>query len=125
MSPPSSLGGSLAAPAAAEATDDVDESASSLDVERYRLLSIEAVRTPSGCTGRDWFVYRIAQGENAITGYRQGSRDSVSADVESIVSGLNGRRKWAKNKGESKSRSRAAAAQARAEAAAARRRAAE
>ena len=45
-----------------------------IDAERYRLVSIEAAGAPAGCAGRDWFVYRILQGVNAITGYRQGSR---------------------------------------------------
>ena len=78
--------------------------------ERYRLISIETAHAPEGCAGRDWFVYRITQGDNAITGYRRGSREKVSADVETIVTALNGRRQWAKSKTDSKANRRAAAA---------------
>lgn len=74
------------------------------DAERYRLVSIEAARTPDGCAGRDWFVYRILQGVNAITGYRQGSRAQVSAEVETILAGLNGRRRSSSSKPASRSR---------------------
>jgi hypothetical protein len=95
---------------AAIATNDSDD-------ERYRLLSIDSVATPAGCAGRDWFVYRIVQGVNSITGFRQGDRSTVGADVETIVAALNGRRDWKKGKSESKVRGRVAAAQARAAAA--------
>jgi hypothetical protein len=76
--------------------------------ESYRLLSIESVHAPEGCAGRDWFVYRIAQGANEITGYRRGERAAVSAEVETIVAGLNGRRSWAKSKPTSRAQRRAA-----------------
>jgi hypothetical protein len=88
---------------AASRTDSVDDS-------RYRVISIEAARTPEGCVGSDWHEYRIAQGENGITGYRRGDRARVSADVEAIVSGLNERRQWAERKAASKTRSRRAVA---------------
>jgi hypothetical protein len=81
--------------------------------ERYRLLSIAAVRTPDGCVGGDWHVYRIAQGENGIAGYRRGSLALVTAEVESIVAALNERRQWAKGTA-SKIQRRAAAAARRA-----------
>jgi hypothetical protein len=60
--------------------------------EAYRLVGIEPVRTPEGCTGRDWLLYRIAQGDNMITGYRQGDLRAATADVEKIVVALNERR---------------------------------
>ena len=82
----------------------------STDAERYRLVSIESVRAPEGCAGRDWYLYRISQGDNAITGYRQGSREKVGADVETIVTALNGRRQWTKKKPDAKAQRRAAAA---------------
>jgi hypothetical protein len=85
-------------PSAAEAHDAIE------DAERYRLVSIEAARAPDGCAGRDWFVYRILQGVNAITGYRQGSRAQVSSEVETILAGLNGRRRWSSSKPVSRSR---------------------
>ena len=62
------------------------------DEEAYRLVTIEPVRTPEGCAGRDWLVYRIAQGGNLITGYRQGDLAAATAEVETIVIALNERR---------------------------------
>lgn len=66
--------------------------------EDFRLLSISATRAPNGCAGRDWFIYRIAQGENIITGYRRGDLATASAEVETIVIALNGRRRSTKPK---------------------------
>lgn len=66
--------------------------------EDFRLVSIKATQAPSGCAGRDWFVYRIAQGPNIITGYRRGDLATASADVETIVTALNGRRRSTKPK---------------------------
>ena len=66
--------------------------------EDFKLLSITATPAPSGCAGRDWFVYRIAQGPNIITGYRRGDLATASADVETIVTALNGRRRSTKPK---------------------------
>jgi hypothetical protein len=86
----------------------------SADEERYRLISIDAVRAPEGCTGTDWHIYRIAQGENGITGYRHGDLARVTTDVEAIVTALNGRRRWTKTKPPSKYQRRAAAAARRA-----------
>lgn len=59
---------------------------------RYRLMTIDPAPTPEGCTGTDWFVYRIAQGKHVITGYRHGSRTAVDTEVEILIDGLNGRR---------------------------------
>jgi hypothetical protein len=60
--------------------------------EPFRLVSIDPTPAPAGSAGRDWLKYRIAQGPNMITGYRQGSRIEVTADVERIVVALNERR---------------------------------
>ena len=60
--------------------------------ESYRLVGIEPARAPEGCTGRDWLIYRISQGHNLITGYRQGDLVAETAEVERIVVGLNERR---------------------------------
>lgn len=87
------------------------------DHEPYRVVSVESVKTPEGCAGQDWFVYRIAQGLNPITGYRRGNRESVRADAEAIVVALNERREWKKSKVSPKDR-RKSAAVARAAAAA-------
>jgi hypothetical protein len=78
--------------------------------ERYRLISIAAVRAPEGCAGSDWHVYRIAQGENGITGYRRGDPAGVKADVEAILIALNERRRWATSKSTAKNNRAAAAA---------------
>lgn len=75
----------------------------SADEQRYRLISIDAVCAPKGCIGSDWHSYRIAQGDNGITGYRRGDLARVKADVETIMSALNGRRYWAKSSLPSKS----------------------
>ena len=102
--PPSEQAGTIGTqdtPAAVDASVNNSE-----DDQCYRLVSIEAVRAPEGCAGRDWFVYRIAQGENAIVGYRRGNREQVGADVDTIVAGLNGRREWANRKKKSKARRR-------------------
>lgn len=88
-----------------------DESASD---ERYRLVSIDAVRAPDDCMGSDWHRYRIAQGENGIIGYRCGDLARVTADVEAIVTALNERREWRKSKTPAKNPRRAATAVQRA-----------
>ena len=75
------------------ASGALDESAD----PAYRLVSIAAARAPSGCAGKDWFVYRITQGRNnLITGYRRGDLRTATAAVEQIVINLNERRLWAK-----------------------------
>ena len=88
-----------------------DESASD---ECYRLISIDAVRAPADCMGSDWHRYRIAQGENGITGYRRGDLVRVTAEVEAIVTALNERREWRKSKAPAKDQRRAATAVQRA-----------
>jgi len=82
-----------------------DESAAD---ECYRLISIDSVRAPEDCVGSDWHRYRIAQGENGITGYRCGDLARVTAEVETIVTALNERREWKKAKASSKSKRPAA-----------------
>jgi hypothetical protein len=84
------------------------------DQNCYRLTSIVAADAPDGCAGGDWFIYRITQGVNDITGYRCGSLESVSADVQSIVASLNGRRNWPRIKPVSDRQRRATAAARRA-----------
>src|ERR1043165_3521793 len=60
-------------------------------VESYRLVSIDPTLAPSGSTGDDWLLYRIARGSNMVTGYRRGSHSNVSAEVERILTALNER----------------------------------
>jgi hypothetical protein len=82
--------------------------------EAYRLLTIEPARAPEGCAGRDWLVYRIGQGENVITGYRQGELRAATAEVEKIIVGLNERRVASKGRPGPKPKDAAAAAPAKA-----------
>jgi hypothetical protein len=93
------VGGAGTTDAGAGVAAGSDEGA---DGERYRLISIAAVRAPEGCVGRDWHVYRIVQGENGITGYRRGDLSHVRTDVEAIVTALNERRQRTKSKATSK-----------------------
>jgi hypothetical protein len=60
--------------------------------DAYRLLVIEPTSAPDGSGGKDWFTYRITQGTNSIRGYKRGSREAVTAEVEQIVVSLNERR---------------------------------
>ena len=99
---------------ALDANDGLARGDDRAEDEFYRLLSIDTADAPDGCTGEDWFVYQIAQGGNAITGYRCGSLESVSADVQSIVTSLNGRRNWPRIKLTSERQRRANAAARRA-----------
>lgn len=60
--------------------------------DAYRLVVIEPTKSPDGSGSKDWFNYRIVQGENLIRGYKCGSRATVTAEVEQIVISLNERR---------------------------------
>jgi hypothetical protein len=86
------------------------KSGESANDECYRLLSVDAVRAPEGCTGSDWHRYRITQGENGIAGYRRGNLARVTEDVEAIVTALNERRQASHSKAASKRQRQAAAA---------------
>jgi len=68
------------------------------DGQDFRLVSITSVRAPSGCEGRDWLLYRIAQGPNIITGYRRGDLETANTEVAKIVTSLNERRGSSKGK---------------------------
>jgi hypothetical protein len=101
-----------ALPAGAKAAP-TENTESVLDSQRFRLVSIAAAHAPTGCVGRDWLVYRISQGANSITGYRRGSLEAVSADVERIIDALNERRRKVKGSGARPGRPAAAVAAAR------------
>jgi len=60
--------------------------------EPFELVSVRKSEPPEGGQGKDWVRYRIAQGKNVITGYRQGSITSIKQVAEEIVVGLNERR---------------------------------
>jgi hypothetical protein len=68
-----------------------DAAASGAAFEKFHLVSVIAVSPPSGSVGNDWFMYRIAQGANFITGYRRGSEQRATADVEGMVEAFNER----------------------------------
>ena len=61
--------------------------------EKYGIVSVEPVEPPRGTVGTGWHCYIIEQGKNNICGYRQGSIDTVTRDVEEIVFRLNERRR--------------------------------
>jgi hypothetical protein len=79
--------GARAAAAAALASAEAQEAEGA-----YKLLAIEPAKAPDDSGGKDWFAYRIAQGENLIRGFKRGSRAGVTAEVEQIVISLNERR---------------------------------
>lgn len=60
--------------------------------EPYQLVSVTKSAPPAGSDGSGWFKYRIAQGTNTITGYRQGERASIEASLKETVVLLNERR---------------------------------
>ena len=60
--------------------------------EQYELENIEKAQAPDGGSGTGWFRYTISQGQNKITGYRQGSQRTVTKAVKDIVIELNERR---------------------------------
>jgi len=59
--------------------------------QTYCVISIDPTSAPQGNTGSDWLVYRLVQGGNVVTGYRRGSRSTVTAEVERIVNASNER----------------------------------
>jgi hypothetical protein len=63
-----------------------------LNNEPFKLLSVSSSAPPDGSEGGDWVRYRIGQGSNVITGYRQGTLAMIKANVEDIVVELNERR---------------------------------
>jgi len=58
----------------------------------YELVSVQESAPPAGSDGGGWYSYRIAQGTNTITGYRQGSRKAIEAELRETVVALNERR---------------------------------
>ena len=60
--------------------------------EQYELENIEKAKAPDGGSGTGWFRYTIIQGQNTITGYRQGSQRTVTRAIKDIVIELNERR---------------------------------
>ena len=60
--------------------------------EPYQLKAVRKADAPSGSEGENWIKYEITQGNNVITGYRQGSVTAIKRVAEEIVVGLNERR---------------------------------
>lgn len=60
--------------------------------EPYELVSVHRAEAPDGGQGKDWACYKIAQGPNIITGYRQGTLTAIKRAAEEIVTALNERR---------------------------------
>lgn len=60
--------------------------------EPFELVSVQKTLAPQGSDGNDWFSYRISQGTNMITGYRQGSLTVVKESLAELIVGLNERR---------------------------------
>ena len=60
--------------------------------EDYEILSVEPAEAPCNLDGANWYRYVIVQGDNKISGYRQGNLHSITRSVEEIVLRLNERR---------------------------------
>ena len=59
----------------------------------FEMSSLEKADAPTGAEGKNWYRDVINQGVNEIVGYRQGSRKTVSKEVEEIIVSLNERRR--------------------------------
>lgn len=75
-----------------QSADTQEDRAVNVALDVYRLVSIESTNAPARAVGDDWLVYRIALGADVVTGYRRGTRASVTFDVERIVEAFNERR---------------------------------
>ena len=60
-------------------------------IQPYEIVSVRRAEPPSGAEGSNWHRYEIAQGNNTIEGFRQGSLKAVTAAVEEIIGQLNER----------------------------------
>jgi hypothetical protein len=60
--------------------------------EPFRIVEFAKADPPSGQPDTEWYRYVISQGRAAMAGMRQGSRESVIAAVEDIVTRMNERR---------------------------------
>ncbi len=58
----------------------------------FELLDVEESPAPGDGMPGTWFTYTITQGDNVITGQRNGSRAAVILDLEAVVEALNERR---------------------------------
>jgi len=60
--------------------------------EPFRIVEFARADPPSGQPDTEWYRYVISQGRAAMAGIRQGTRESVIAAVEDIVTRMNERR---------------------------------
>ena len=60
--------------------------------EDYEILLVEPAEAPCGLGGADWYRYIIVQGNNKISGYRQGNLRTITQSIEETVVRLNERR---------------------------------
>ncbi len=60
-------------------------------IQPYEIVSIKRADPPSGTEGTGWHHYVISQGDNTISGYRQGTLKGVTTAVEEIIVQLNER----------------------------------
>ena len=58
----------------------------------FKLFLVEEGQAPGNGVPGTWFRYTISQGDNIITGVRQGSKAAVMLALEETVAALNERR---------------------------------
>ncbi len=58
----------------------------------FKIVEFTRAEPPDGQTEAEWYRYVISQGRGAMSGLRQGTRESVTAAVEEIVARMNERR---------------------------------
>lgn len=58
----------------------------------FRIVEFARAEPPDGQGDSEWYRYVISQGRGAMSGIRQGTRESVTAAVEEIVVRMNERR---------------------------------
>ncbi len=71
-------------------TDETSEELSPVR-KLYEIVSIIETKSPLGADGSNWHRYEIAHGTNTISGYKQGSLDKVTKEIEENVVLLNER----------------------------------
>ena len=60
-------------------------------IQPYEIVSIKRAEAPPGTEGTGWHHYVISQGNNRISGHRQGTLTAVTLAVEEIGVQLNER----------------------------------
>ena len=57
----------------------------------FIIECIEKCEPPKGMTGNDWYLYIVRQNNKKITGFKTGTLERVTEDVERFRVGLNER----------------------------------